>query len=63
MKTVPAIDYQDAKQIVDAISEDRIAANLKKLEGFGSRYILSEQDDPVHGIGAAKRWIYGEFKS
>jgi len=51
------------KQIVDAISEERIAANLKKLEGFGTRYILSEQDDPVHGIGAAKRWIYGEFKS
>lgn len=43
--------------------EERIAANLKKLEGFGSRYILSEEDDPVHGIGAAKRWIYNEFKS
>jgi hypothetical protein len=51
------------KQIADAISEERIAANLKELEGFGSRYILSEQDDPVRGIGAAKRWIYGEFKS
>jgi hypothetical protein len=51
------------KQVVDAISEERIAANLKKLEGFGSRYVLSEEDDPVHGIGAAKRWIYSEFKS
>jgi len=51
------------KQIVDAISEERIAENLKKLEGFGSRYILSEEDDPVHGIGAAKRWIYAEFKN
>ena len=51
------------KQIVDAISEDRIAATLKKLEGFGTRYILSPQDDPAHGIGAAKRWIHDQFVS
>ena len=50
------------KRIVDEISQERIAANLKKFEGFGTRYILSSDDDPVHGIGAAKRWIYGEFK-
>ena len=51
------------KQIVDAISEDRIVATLKKLEGFGTRYILSAQDDPAHGIGAAKRWIHDELQS
>jgi len=51
------------KQIVDAISEERIAATLRKLEGFGTRYVLSAQDDPVHGIGAAKRWIHDEFAS
>ncbi len=51
------------KRIVDAISEDRIAATLKRLEGFGTRYILSAQDDPVHGIGAAKRWIHDELQS
>jgi hypothetical protein len=43
------------KQIVDAISEQRMAATLKKLESFGTRYVLSAQDDPDHGIGAAKR--------
>ena len=51
------------KQIVDAISQDRIAATLQKLEGFGTRYILSSQDDPEHGIGAAKRWIHDELQS
>jgi hypothetical protein len=51
------------KQIVDAISEERIAATLKKLEGFGTRYILSAQDDPAHGIGAAKHWIHDELQS
>jgi hypothetical protein len=51
------------KQIVDSVSEERIGATMKKLEGFGSRYILSEQDDPTHGIGAAQRWILEEFKT
>src|SRR4051812_10911242 len=51
------------KQIVESISEQRIAAILKKLESFGTRYVLSAQDDPLHGIGAAKRWIHDEFKS
>jgi len=49
-------------EIVDSISEARIAATLQKLEGFGTRYILSAQDDPVHGIGAAKRWIHDELQ-
>ena len=51
------------KQVVDGISEERIAATLKKLEGFGTRYILSSQNDPEHGIGAAKRWIHDELQS
>ena len=54
----PAIE-----QIVDAVSEARIGASMKRLGEFGTRYILSEQDNPTHGIGAAERWIVGEFKS
>src|SRR5665213_3592061 len=53
----------NVKQIVDAISEPRIAAISQKLEGFGTRYVLSAQDDPLHGIGAAKRWIHDELQS
>jgi hypothetical protein len=51
------------KQIVAAISEERIAATLHKLEGFGTRYVLSSSDDPAHGIGAAKKWIHDELQS
>jgi hypothetical protein len=51
------------RQIVDAVSEQRMAATLRKLESFGTRYVLSAQDDPVHGIGAAKQWIHDELKS
>src|ERR1700677_4863057 len=49
------------RQIVDAISEQRMAATLRKFESFGTRYVLSAQDDPAHGIGAAKRWIHDEL--
>src|SRR5712671_7431629 len=51
------------KEMVDSVSEQRIAAILKKLESFGTRYVLSAQDDPVHGIGAAKQWIHDELRS
>ena len=51
------------KSIVGELSENRITANLKKLETFGTRHILSSQDDPAHGIGAARRWIEAELRS
>jgi hypothetical protein len=50
-------------KIVSEVSDERIADNLKKLEGFGTRYIFSSQDDPVHGVGAARKWIYEQFRS
>ncbi|HLI86356.1 MAG TPA: M20/M25/M40 family metallo-hydrolase [Bryobacteraceae bacterium] len=54
----PAIE-----QIVSAVSEERMAATLRKLESFGTRGDFSSQDDPDHGIGAAKRWIFDQFRS
>ncbi len=50
-------------RIVNGISEERIAATLRKLESFGTRYDLSPQDLPERGIGAAKQWIFREFQS
>ena len=55
--------FQHFKAIADSISADRIATILQKLEGFGTRYVLSAQDDPVHGIGAAKQWIHDQMQS
>jgi hypothetical protein len=51
------------QKIVDSVSEDRIAAILKKLESFQTRGIFSEQDNPTRGIGAARRWIFDQLKS
>jgi hypothetical protein len=51
------------QKIMDSVSQDRITEILKKLEGFGTRGLFSEQDNPTHGIGAARHWIYDQFKS
>ena len=51
------------KQVVDQVSEERIASTMKKLESFGTRYVGSDQESPDHGIGAAQRWIFDQLKS
>ncbi|MES2444281.1 MAG: M20/M25/M40 family metallo-hydrolase [Pseudomonadota bacterium] len=39
----------------------RLRATVEKLVGFGTRHTLSSPDDPVRGIGAARRWAAGEL--
>jgi hypothetical protein len=51
------------RKLVDEVSEARIKAILEKLVSFGTRNTLSNQDDPEHGVGAARQWIFNEFKS
>jgi hypothetical protein len=57
-----AINPRVAK-IVSEISEDQITATQKKLETFGTRQLYSSQDDPNREIGAARKWIYEQFRS
>jgi hypothetical protein len=45
------------------VSEARIKAILEKLESFGTRNTMSNADDPVRGVGAARTWILNEMKS
>src|SRR5579862_7299407 len=54
---------QKVSTIVSAISTDYITNILKTLEAFGTRNILSSQEDPHRGVGAARRWIYAQFSS
>jgi hypothetical protein len=51
------------QKIVSEISEARIIEILKKMEGFGTRHTLSTTTQPDRGIGAARQWIYDQFKS
>jgi len=51
------------QKIVSEISTDRIAEILKKLESFETRNTLSDSTQPNRGIGAARQWIFDQFKS
>lgn len=53
----------EVTRIVAQVSEDRITQTLKKLESFQTRFLYSSQDDPDHGIGAARRWIFEQFQN
>ena len=59
----PKSIHPAVKRAVAEISEERIAASLKKLESFGTRYVASSTDDPAHGRGATHRWIFEQFQS
>jgi hypothetical protein len=50
------------EKIVSEVSEKNIAEILQKLESFGTRNILSSQDNPTRGVGAARKWIYDQFR-
>jgi hypothetical protein len=51
------------QEMLGKVSEDRIKAILEKLESFGTRNTMSNPDDPMHGVGAARTWILNEMKS
>jgi hypothetical protein len=61
-QTPPDRDPQIVKLLGD-ISEERLAATLRKLESFGTRSSLSSIDLPDKGIGAARQWIFDQLKS
>lgn len=54
---VPKSIHPTVNKIVGEVSEERIAATMKKLESFGTRLTASE------GAKAARAWIVAELKS
>ena len=48
--------------IINAVSADRIEADITKLTNFGTRHTLSDTVSHTRGIGAARRWIKNEFE-
>jgi hypothetical protein len=51
------------QEMMGQVSEARIKTILEKLESFGTRNTMSNPDDPVHGVGAARTWVLNEMKS
>jgi len=49
-------------KLIASISESRMEQLLRTLVGFGTRNTLSDPTSPTHGIGAARQWIFDEFK-
>lgn len=47
--------------IIDAVSKERIQADVTKLASFGTRHTLSDTVSNTRGIGAARRWIKSGF--
>lgn len=59
----PVISARDPEieAILRSVSEERIKSRIETLAGFGTRHTLSDTASDVRGIGAARRWIKGEF--
>ncbi len=57
----PAFDPR-IEEIVQAVSADRIAADVRTLVSFGTRHTLSDTMSATRGIGAARRWIAAELE-
>jgi hypothetical protein len=51
------------RKMVGEISRDRIAATMEKLASFETRGNFSDPGQKDRGIGAARRWIFDQFKS
>lgn len=51
----------DIRTMIDAISTERIEADIRTLVNFGTRHTLSDPTDDARGIGAARRWIKAQF--
>ena len=53
----------DFYAIIDAVNVERIEKDITTLANFGTRHTLSDTLSQVRGIGAARRWIFKEFKT
>ena len=49
--------------IIEAVSSERIKADITTLANFGTRHTLSDTLSESRGIGAARRWIKKEFEN
>lgn len=60
--TLTAQTDQRIYDIIDAVSAERIENDVTRLANFGTRHTLSDTVSTTRGIGAARRWIKGDFE-
>ncbi|HEY0080128.1 MAG TPA: M28 family metallopeptidase [Pyrinomonadaceae bacterium] len=56
-----AHDAEIARMLAE-IDARNVERTIRKLVSFGTRNTLSAQDNPTRGIGAARDWLYEEFR-
>ncbi len=61
-EAAPPQEQPILRDLVAAVSADRIEADIRKLVSFGTRHTLSDTVSDSRGIGAARRWIKAEFE-
>ncbi|KAJ3730440.1 aminopeptidase [Lentinula raphanica] len=59
---VPQQPNDELTSMLNEIDPARIEAIINKLVSFGTRSTLSNQTDPVRGIGAARDWIASQMQ-
>ncbi len=52
----------DIHAIIDSVEASRIESDVRTLVEFGTRNTFSDTLSDTRGIGAARRWIKGEFE-
>lgn len=60
---VPQAPDAELTRILSEVDPKRIRVTIEKLVSFGTRHTLSNQTDPVRGIGAARDWIASEMRT
>jgi len=48
--------------IVEAVSAERLEADIRTLAGFGTRHTRSDTTSDTRGIGAARRWVKEQYE-
>jgi hypothetical protein len=48
--------------LLESISAERLERTVATLAGFGTRNTLSDTVSATRGIGAARRWIFDQFR-
>ena len=49
-------------EVGHAVSPSALKATIDRLVSFGTRHTMSDTASPTRGIGAARRWVKGQFE-
>lgn len=53
----------EISKYVSQVNADSLKSNVEKLVSFGTRHTMSSTTDKKRGIGAARNWVFSQFKN